>query len=137
MNNWGIQKRVLRTDADLEEAIVDIKEDQSDTLQTIDTNLDAEVEEQLKTLDSAPGRKLYEEWMKEEDEKDKACMDRLLADQAVKKSLSDRYLNVMAAAANQSVQTIPNEVFTNFNKDDDQIEMERQYVLSGNLSKYW
>ena len=33
--------------------------------------------------------------------------------------------------------TMPNEVFTNFNKNEDQIEMERQYVLSGNLSKYW
>lgn len=136
MNNWGITKRVLRTDADLEEAVVDIHEDQTGTLQELEIEDNEEINSQLETLAKAPGQKFYEQWMQEESAKDEAALNKLLNDRAVQKSLSERY-NMIMPQQNQTVQTIPTEVFLNFNKDYDQIEFEKQSVLAGNLSKYW
>lgn len=141
MNNWGITKRVLRTDADLEEAVVDIQEPKTDmtevTGSTVTEEVDAEIQSQLNTLAAAPGKKLYEQWIQEENAKDNAAMERILNDAAIKKSLGARYQLLTNSYRNQTVTTIPTEVFMNFNKDPDQIEMERQMALAGNLSRYW
>lgn len=134
MNNWGITKRVLRTDADLEEAVVDIHEDKSDMTTEIDLLDNEIIGEQLKIMNEAPGQKLYEQWMQEEAKKDEESLNKLLENKAVQKSLADRY-HVIVPQANQSVETIPTEVFLNFNKDLDEIN---QYsILTGNLSKMW
>lgn len=136
MNNWGITKRVLRTDADLEEAVVDIHEDQTGTLQSIETEYDEQIGEQLEVLAKSPGQKFYEQWMHEELQKDESALTKILNDKAVQKSLSERY-NILMPQQQQTVQTLPIELFLNFNKDSDQIEFERQSVLAGNLYKYW
>lgn len=140
MNNWGIQKRVLQTDANLEEAVVDINEDQTETLQAIELdNNNEEVEEQLKVLNDAPGKLAYEEWMKQEQAKDEAAMDRLLKDKAVRKSLSERYQIYVNKQNNGStIETLPNELFTDFYKDEYDMEAEQSKnpVLAGNLSQY-
>lgn len=141
MNNWGITKRVLRTDADLEEAVVDIQEDKSAITENIDmtsdVNIHTEVEQQLNTLNQAPGKKMYEQWLQEEQAKDDAAMAKILANAAIRSSLTARYQLMNNAHQNQTVTTIPTEVFLNFNKDESQVEMERQMALSGNLSKFW
>lgn len=133
MNNWGITKRVLRTDADLEEAVVDIHEDQHDVVQELDIVDDEEIDTQLETIKNAPGKMLYEQWMQEETRKDEESMNRLLQDKAVQRSLADRY-HIVVPQANQTVQTIPTDVFLNFNKDEDEFA---DTVNVGNLSKYW
>ena len=135
MNNWGITKRVLRTDADLEEAVVDIKEDSKELMQDIDIADDEEVQQQLKQLSDAPGKQMYEQWMQEELKKDNECMDKLLANKIVQKSLSERY-HMIIPQANQTVQTIPTDVFLNFNVDEGDL-MKKDTVNVGNLSKYW
>ena len=137
MNNWGITKRVLRTDADLEEAVVDIQEDQTSTGQAIELEENEEVNAQLETIAKAPGQKLYEQWMQEEHAKDEQALNKILNDRAAQISLSERYKLLMSNANNSPVQTIPTEVFLNFNMDPYEIETQRQTVLSGNLSKYW
>lgn len=135
MNNWGITKHVLRTDADLEEAVYDIKEEQSDLANVVVSEDSDMVNEQLELIKSAPGQKLYEEWAKEEIRKDEACMERLLADKAVRKSLTERYMAMKPPANASSIQTIPDEVFNNFNKTDE--EINAYSVLQGNLSSMW
>lgn len=135
MDNWGIAKRVLRTDADLEEAVVDIHEDKEDLTSSIDIEDNPEIEEQLEILKKSPGQKMYEQWMQEEIKKDNDAMDRLLQDKAVQKSLASRY-HMIVPQASQSTQIIPTEVFLNFNKDDEEINAQNP-VLTGNLSKYW
>ena len=135
MDNWGITKRVLRTDADLEEAVVDIHEDKEDLTSSIDLEDNPEIEEQLEVLKKSPGQKMYEQWMQEEIQKDNEAMDRLLQDKAVQKSLASRY-HMIVPQASQTTQTIPTEVFLNFNKDDEEINAQNP-VLTGNLSKYW
>lgn len=139
MNNWGITKRVLRTDADLEEAITTIQEDKSDTTQAVDLPVEnqEEIEEQLKILKSAAGQKLYEQWMQEEHAKDEAAMQKILSDTGVRKSLAERYGMLMGQAEKQTVTTIPTEVFLSFNTDQQLDNMQKDTVLVGNLSQYW
>lgn len=135
MNNWGVTKHVLRTDADLEEAIVDIHEDQKDLVQEIEVLEDESIQAQIQQLQNAPGRMMYEEWMQEESRKDNECMNRLLQRKDVQKSLAERYHTVVPQA-NQQFTTIPNEIFNNFNTD----EMEQNMIDTvhvGNLSKFW
>lgn len=139
MNNWGITKRVLRTDADLEEAVTTIQEDKSNTVEAIDLPVEneEEIEEQLKTIKSAAGQKLYEQWMQEEHAKDEAAMQRILSDAGVRKSLGERYGMLMGQAESQVVTTIPTEVFLDFNTDPQLANIEKDSVLAGNLSQYW
>ena len=136
MNDWGITKQVLRTDADLEEAVVDIHEDNTQITQNIDIEDNEEIQEQINAINNAPGKTLYEQWLKEETAKDEECMNRLLANKVVQKSLAERYHLVVPQSQQTSVQTIPTEVFLNFNSDESEM-MNRDTVNVGNLSKFW
>lgn len=135
MNNWGISRRVLKTDADLEEAVMDIQEDSRDLVDEIDVLDNDEVNEQIETLNNAPGKMLYEEWMQAETARDDVAMNKLLANKAVQKSLADRY-HIVVPQASQTTQSIPNDVFMNFNQDPEE-EMYKDTVHTGNMSKYW
>ena len=134
MNNWGITKRVLRTDADLEEAVVDIHEDNVPIVQELDIVDDEEINQQLEVMAKAPGQKMYEEWLREELRKDDECLDRLLNDRAVKKSLGERY-HLALKNNERAVETIPTDVFLNFYNDDSMTPKDT--VRVGNLSQYW
>lgn len=135
MENWGITKRVLRTDADLEEAIVDIHEDSKDLVEELDFVDDEEVNHQLETLKGSIGNTSYEQWLVNEQKKDEECMNRLMQSKVVQRTMQERY-HMPENEANRTTTTIPNEVFNNFN--DDELEMaNKDTVHVGNLSKYW
>lgn len=136
MNNWGIERRVLKTDADLEEAIVDLSSEEKSLMQDIELTDDEEVNEQMQVIQNAPGKFAYEEWMHSEFEKDEAAMDKILANKAVQRSLAERYHTVVPQA-NKTVQTIPVDVFLDFNASEEEIEARNNSVLAGNMSKYW
>lgn len=137
MNNWGITKRTLKTDADLEEAVVDIHEDSNINIDPVQVEQSEEINKQLDTLQNAPGKKMYEQWMMEEQAKDDMAMNRLLNDRAVRMTLPDKYKLLVNEQNSSTIQTIPNEVFMNFNMDEDEIELARRKALCGNLSNYW
>lgn len=132
MNNWGITKHVLKTDADLEEAVMDISEDATVITHDMDIVDDPVIQEQLTAMAKAPGQKMYEQWMQEEKRKDDECMDKLMQDKAVQRSLAERY-HVVVPQVNQTVQTIPMSVFTDFYQDEQPVYS----VRTGNLSQYW
>lgn len=133
MNTWGITKRVLKTDADLEEAVIDIHEDEENLVQDLEIVDNEEISSQLEEIKNAPGKMLYEQWMQEQTRQDEECMNRLLQNKAVQKSLSERY-HVVVPQMSQTTQTIPTEVFLNFNSDEEELT---DSVNVGNLSKYW
>lgn len=135
MNNWGITKRVLRTDADLEEAVVDIKEDSKDVLEQIDIIDNDEINEELDIIQNSPGKKSYEEWMQEELNKDEECLNKILSNKAIQKSLKERY-HLLIPNGDKTVESIPTEVFLNFNSDPDD-DLYKDTVHVGNLSRYW
>ena len=136
MENWGVSKRVLRTDADLEEAVVDIEEDKNEIDVSIDSEVDEEINNQLEELKNAPGKMSYEEFIQSETKKDNECMKKLMMNKAVRKAVEDRY-HVVRNDIDTNLETIPDEVFKNFNIDDEDLEKQNNSVLTGNLSKFF
>ena len=137
MQNWGITKHILRTDADLEEATLDIREDQQNVSQDIELSDNEDIQSQLDALNSAPGKRAYEDFIKEELAKDDAALDKILSDKNIRKNLSSAY-QIMANEYNDkdsNIETIPTDVFMNFNKDPNQ--QEEYSVLQGNLAKFF
>ena len=134
MENWGVSKRVLRTDADLEEAVVDIEEDKNEIDVSIDSEVNEEINNQLEELKNAPGRMSYEEFIQSETKKDNECMKKLMMNKAVRKAVEDRY-HVVRNDIDTNLETIPDEVFKNFNIDDEDLEKQNKSVLTGKLSK--
>ena len=135
MRNWGITKHVLLTDADLEEAVTDIGEEQEDVVGNIDIVDNPDIQSQLETMEKSPGKKSYQEFSKEEEAKDNAYLAKILADKNIRNTLNSKF-KVMASEYSEndgsSVTNIPTDVFMNFNKDDD--ELNQYSVLQGNLS---
>ena len=135
MRNWGITKHVLRTDADLEEAVVDIGEEQEDVVGNINTADNPDIQSQLDAMDRSPGKKSYQEFSKEEEAKDNAYLAKILADKNIRNTLNSKFKVMASEYSNNdgsSITNIPVDVFMNFNKDEDEIN---QYsVLQGNLS---
>lgn len=137
MQNWGITKRVLRTDADLEEAVLEIDDKSNVEVEAVTVENDEEIQKQIEVLQNAPGKMLYEQWMQQEQAKDDAAMQKILNDRAVRASLTDKYKLITSMQQQSSIQTIPTEVFMNFNSDPEELEMQRVMALSGNLARYW
>ena len=139
LNNWGIQKRVLRTDADLEEAVLEINDPKSDIL--TDVNLDDQqyemVDQQMQMLNNAPGKLMYREWMKKVQEEDDRALQKILSTKQGREAYERKYhtkLEDLGFAINQ----IPMDVFTSFNdgmlNDPDSMISN---VDMGNLSSLW
>lgn len=135
MNNWGITKRVLKTDADLEEAVVDIHEDSKNLVEDLDIVDDEDINNQLETMKNSVGNTSYEQWLLNEQKKDEECMERLMQSKVVKRMMQERF-HIPESEAAKATTTIPNDVFNNFNKDDFE-EMNKDTVHVGNLSKFW
>lgn len=131
LNDWGITVRTLRTDADMEEAVYSLTDEEKNISEQIDVEDNPMVDEQLKILDSAPGKKLYEEWMKEEQQKDQECLDKLLATKLGREAYERKY-NTRIQDAQSSITTIPQDVFTG-----DPYDEQTYQVLQGNMARYW
>lgn len=134
MQNWGIQKRVLKTDVDLEEPIYDIQEDQTPILDELGREENPEINEQLEILKEQTKKLLYEDWLRSEERKDDEALKRLLANPSIRGSLTDKYALLINKSGGDEFVTLPPEVFDNVD-----LEQERQVdtVLTGNMAKYW
>ena len=136
VNNWGIQRHVLRTDADLEEAINTIDDDRSSMVKDIES-LDStsfetseDIENQLKFLDSPVGKVLYQEWIKQQQEADEAALKKILSTKQGREAYERQFHTVLPD--DDGLSEIPLNVFNDFNIDEDQYN-----TLQGNLSHLW
>lgn len=134
MNNWGITKRVLKTDADLEEAVVDIHEDSKNLVEELDIVDDENINSQLETMKNSVGNTSYEQWLLDEQKKDEECMERLMQSRVVKRMMQERF-HMPENEAARTTTTIPNDVFNNFNRDEFE-ELNKDTVHVGNLSRF-
>lgn len=131
MNQWGIRKRSLRTDADLEEAVFDIREPTQEISEEIEIIENEEVQEQLEVLENSPGKKLYEEWMREQFAQDEAAMNKILSTKLGRQAYAKQF-NADISETDHMITTIPNSVFTDFYSDG-----EDTTVHNGNLYNMW
>ena len=138
VNQWGIQKRVLRTDADLEEAIFDINEPKQDLMKEIELmpTSTEEVEAQMKFLQDSPGKMLYSDWVKKMREEDDASMRRLLATKQGREAYERQFHTTLDTSQETlaGLQEIPMEVFAGFNGGSEFDENGMRKVDMGNMA---
>lgn len=130
-NDFGITRHMIKTDAQVDEELYDVTRD----AEVIDTSISvvdnsAEVEEQLKALDSTPGKMSYEEWMKSEFEAEKRATEKILATKTGREGYIRTYNLDPTSVGEDPFYKVPNEVFTDFYSDSNQME---QTVGRGNL----
>lgn len=128
INNWGITRRTLKTDADIDEDFYDIKEDALNITEDIGAPVNDEVDAQLESLKTAPGRLLYKEWLKEQDEIDEDAMARILSTKQGREAYAAQY-HIPIEDINAGIMNIPRQVFEGFYQDDE------SNIDMGNLSE--
>ena len=140
VNNWGIQKHVLRTDADLEEAVFEINEPKSNMTKELEyVNATPEttddIENQLKFLDTPVGKMLYTQWLEEMKAADDAAMQKILSTPQGREAY-ERQFHTKLSTDENGATTIPLSVYDDFNNGVDPMEQEYK-VVQGNLSHLW
>ena len=135
MQTWGIERHEIKTDAELEEAVYDF--DKPGTNVDLDMSISLEtqeiIDEQTKQLDQAPGKTLYQEWVKKEIAADKAALQKLLRDPKAREAYA-RQNNLSLSDLDQpAFTTIPDEVF--LQSDPTEQQGPDQGNLSGILSR--
>lgn len=135
MQTWGIERHEIKTDAELEEAVYDF--DKPGTNVDLDMSVSLEtqeiIDEQTKQLDQAPGKTLYQEWVKKEVAADKAALQKLLRDPKAREAYA-RQNNLSLSDLDQpAFTTIPDEIF--LQSDPTEQQGPDQGNLSGMLSR--
>lgn len=132
MQRWGITKRVLKTDAELEEAVYDIEDPREDiSLDLSETYMEEEVEGQLQVLDSAPGKMLYNEWLEQQKAIDEAALKKILSTKEGRKAWAEKYHIPLEDLESETLFKVPDEVYLDFNKDE--FDFNSTGVDNGNL----
>ena len=128
MRTWGIERHEIKTDAELDEAVYDF--DKPGTTIDLDfgvTSLETQemIDQQMQQLNQAPGKMLYQEWVKKEVENDKKALEKLLRDPEARKAYAQQMHLNPSELEPTGLTTIPDEVFlsgdpTDINQGPDQ-----------------
>ena len=134
MRTWGIERHEIRTDAELDEAVYDF--DKPGTTIDLDfgvTSLDTQemIDQQMQQLNQAPGKMLYQEWVKKEVENDKKALEKLLRDPEARKAYAQQMHLNPSELEPTGLTTIPDEVFLSVDPTD-----MNQGPDQGNLSGF-
>lgn len=130
MNSWGITKRVLKTDQDIDEEVYNLKGDTKSILEGIEVMEDEEVEQQLDVIDKAPGKLLYNQWVEEEYRKDRECMNNLLATKVGKIAYENTFHANVSLDNSTGLTKLPDSIFNDY----DMISEYNNDVSSFNLN---
>ena len=118
MENFGIQKSVLKTDQDLEEAVLTIDEKYADIIEEIENLDNEEIQEQLEILNNTKAI-TFEEWMQSEYAKDNEAMQKILMTKVGREAYSRQFNISMEDLEIAQQQKIPDSVFVGFYNDND------------------
>ena len=115
LNQWGIQKQVLKTDTELEQAIYSIEDENLDIVESIkvDPDIEADVDDQLKFINSGGGAVMYREWLRKMQEQDDASLKRLLSTKQGREAY-ERAMHTKVDYSEAALTEIPPEVFSGF-----------------------
>lgn len=134
MNQWGIKKRQLRTDSDLEEAVFNIEEPTKLITEEIEIIDNEEVQQQLDELSKFPGQKTFTQWAKEQQAIDDEAMNKILATKVGREAYA-RQFHTSFDESDEKFTTIPDDVFRTFYDQDSDLIMQQK--LNGNLYGAW
>lgn len=114
---YGIQKSTIKTDQDLDEAVVTIDEKYADIIEEIENLDNEEIQEQLEILKSDK-TKLYEEWLREEFIKDEAAMQKII-NTKIGREAYIRQFHVHPDDINEGIVKLPVSAFDMSNMDEE------------------
>jgi hypothetical protein len=109
MENWGIRKDPLRTDADLEEAVLTIEEQYKPILEEVQMELNEEVNEQINSVMSSKAM-LYADWLKQQYEENERAMQAICQTPIGREAYARQY-SKSQEGLDQGLVTIPDDVF--------------------------
>lgn len=93
-NEFGITRHAIKTDSDIDQEIYDITKDDveliSDKIDIVDSD-EADIEGQLKTLESAPGKLSYGEWVQSEVIANQKAMEKILSTKTGREAYMKQY----------------------------------------------
>ena len=113
MERYGIQKKSLRTDQDLEEAYEDLEAKYNNIIPDLNDNpLTKEIDKTLEHLMKSKG-KLYSEWEAEQEADNKRALDRLLATKVGRDAYCEKYHTDSKSLENGRYE-ISDDIFNNF-----------------------
>ncbi|MBP5595727.1 MAG: hypothetical protein J6Y02_10120 [Pseudobutyrivibrio sp.] len=114
--NWGINKRTLKSDENLDEEVFGLEEKYTDILEEIDLLDNPDVKEQLDILNNARGQ-LFNEFVQQQMQEDQAAMDAILATKLGRQAYAKKF-HTPLENLETAMFTIPDVVFTSFYDDD-------------------
>ena len=131
---FGIQKQAIKTDASLEEAVFGLEERYSNLLEGIDEPIedDLGINKSLATATKAMGI-TYQEWMKMQAEKDEEATKAMLSSRVAQEGYAKAY-GTPLEDLQQSLFTVPTNVFAGFYSDDDGTEKDPNSRDNGNFN---
>lgn len=113
MERYGIQKKSLRTDQDLEEAYEDLETKYNNIIPDLNDNpLTEELDQTIDQLMKSKG-KLYNEWEAEQEADNKRALERLLSTKVGRDAYCKKY-HIDPKTLENGRYEIPDEVFNNF-----------------------
>lgn len=115
MQTWGVQKSSIKTDADLEEAIISLEEKYGNILDDIAVEDDGIISDQMEILNQSKVT-LYEDWRLQESEKDDEALLKIMQNPISKKAYAEQF---NTEVDDVSSYRIPDSVFTSFYDNDD------------------
>jgi len=122
MERWGIQKSSIKTDEDAEEAIIKLEDKYDDVMPELEMNegTSDEIKQQLEYLNSSKSV-AYETWMQQEEAKDRQAMNDILMSKVGRQAYIDKFHVDPQTLNDNSMYTIPNDIYTNFNEDEQDV----------------
>lgn len=118
MDKFGIYKKAIKTDEDLDEAVIHIEEKYADIIEEIETEFNdddekgPQVKKQLEYLNSNKTM-TYEEWMQQQHQEDEAAMQKLLNTRLGRKVYAQKF-NCKQEDLQNGIYNIPQDVFNDF-----------------------
>lgn len=113
MERYGIQKKSLRTDQDLEEAYEDLETKYNNIIPDLNDNpLTEELNETVNQLMKNKG-KLYSEWEADQEADNKKALERLLATKVGKQAYCEKF-HIDPKSLENGRFEIPDDIFKNF-----------------------
>ena len=134
MRTWGIERHEIKTDAELDEAVYDFDKPGTNIdldFGAVDLETQEMIDQQMQQLNQAPGKMLYQEWVKKEVENDKKALEKLLRDPEARKAYAQQMHLNPSELEPTGLTTIPDEVFLSVDPTD-----MNQGPDQGNLSGF-
>ena len=118
IDNWGIRKSALKTDADLEESVVTIEQHYKPILDEIISETTEEIQQTLNKIDSCKSIQ-FVQWLNSENKKKEEATKLLMQTPIGRQGMATTFnMDLSETENNPGLTTLPNSIFTGEEEED-------------------